>query len=173
MPINADRCWSMPINANQFWSILMLLAPWTRLAPCSWLPGCFGPHSPGSLKPLMGSHWSRESWYTYAIYSHGQCCIKVVPDDYHIYFFGVKIKTVKLVWGWRFLAVRGGLNIFQIDFQTFILSAVACRQISCMTLRRLYMPAQFIQMMAFTQIMDIWTPGITVWDHLNFDTCLQ
>ncbi len=26
------------------------------LAPCSWLPGCFGHHSPGSLKPLTGSH---------------------------------------------------------------------------------------------------------------------
>ena len=24
-------------------------------APCSWLPVCFGPHSPGSLKPLKGS----------------------------------------------------------------------------------------------------------------------
>ncbi len=24
-------------------------------ASCSWLPGCFEPHSPGSLKPLMGS----------------------------------------------------------------------------------------------------------------------
>ncbi len=26
------------------------------LAPCSWLPGCFGPHSPGSLRPPTGSH---------------------------------------------------------------------------------------------------------------------
>ncbi len=24
-------------------------------ASCSWLPGCFGPHSPGSLKPPTGS----------------------------------------------------------------------------------------------------------------------
>ncbi len=31
------------------------------------------------------------------------------------------------------------------------------------------MPAQIIQMMAFTQIVDICTPGITVWDHLNVD----
>ncbi len=23
--------------------------------------------------------------------------------------------------------------------------------------------------MAFTQIMAIWTPAITLWDHLNFD----
>ncbi len=30
------------------------------------------------------------------------------------------------------------------------------------------MPAQIVQMMTFTQIMDIWTPaGITVWDHLK------
>ncbi len=27
------------------------------------------------------------------------------------------------------------------------------------------MPAQIIQMMAFTQIMVIWTPGITLQDH--------
>ena len=29
------------------------------------------------------------------------------------------------------------------------------------------MPAQIIQIIAFTQIMDICTPGITVWDHLK------
>ncbi len=55
---------------------------------------------------------------------------KVVPDGYHRYFLGVKVKTVKLVGGIRFLAVRSGLN------------------------------AQIIQMIAFTPIMDIWTPGI-------------
>ena len=27
-----------------------------------------------------------------------------------------------------------------------------------------------IQMMAFTQIMDIWTPGITLWDYLKVYT---
>ncbi len=26
-------------------------------ACCSWLPCCFGLHSPGSLKPLMGSQY--------------------------------------------------------------------------------------------------------------------
>ncbi len=34
-------------------------------------------------------------------------------------------------------------------------------------LRLLYMPAQIIQMIAFTQIIDIWTPGITLWDQLK------
>ena len=29
------------------------------------------------------------------------------------------------------------------------------------------MPAQIIQIMAFTQIMAIWTPAITLKDHLN------
>ena len=29
------------------------------------------------------------------------------------------------------------------------------------------MPAQIIQMVAFTQFMDIWTPGITLLDHLK------
>ncbi len=29
------------------------------------------------------------------------------------------------------------------------------------------MPALIIQMMAFTQIINIWTSGITVWDHLK------
>ncbi len=31
-----------------------------------------------------------------------------------------------------------------------------------MTLRLLYMSAQIMQMMAFTQIMAIWTPAITL-----------
>ncbi len=56
-------------------------------------------------------------------------CFKVVPGGCHRYFFGVKVKTVKLIGGTR--------------------------------LRLLYMPAQIIQMMAFTQIMAIWTPSIT------------
>ncbi len=55
---------------------------------------------------------------------------KVVLEGYHRYFFGVKVKTVKLIGGRR--------------------------------LRLLYMPAQVIQMMAFTQIMAIWTPAITL-----------
>ncbi len=29
------------------------------------------------------------------------------------------------------------------------------------------MPAKIIQMMAFSKIMAIWTPAITLWDHLN------
>ena len=40
-----------------------------------------------------------------------KCIIKVVPDVYHRYFFGVKVKTVKFVTGRRFLAVRSGLNV--------------------------------------------------------------
>ncbi len=38
---------------------LISSAPWpcslVIFASCSWLPGCLGPHSPGSLKPLTGS----------------------------------------------------------------------------------------------------------------------
>ena len=36
---------------------------------------------------------------------------KVVPGGYHRYFFGVKVKTVKLIGGTRFLAARSGLNL--------------------------------------------------------------
>ncbi len=75
---------------------------------------------------------------------------KVVLEGYHRYFFGVKVKTVKLIGGRRFLAARSGLMV-QI------------------TLRLLYMPAQIIQMMAVTRIMAIWTPAITLQDHLKFE----
>ncbi len=37
--------------------------------------------------------------------------IKVVPDSCYRYLFRVKVKTVKLVGGRRFLAVRNGLNV--------------------------------------------------------------
>ena len=37
--------------------------------------------------------------------------LKVVPGGYHRYFFGVKVKTVKLIGGTRFLAARSGLNV--------------------------------------------------------------
>ncbi len=36
-----------------------------------------------------------------------------------------------------------------------------------MTLRLLCMPAQMIQTMSFTQIMDIWRPGRSLEDHLK------
>ncbi len=36
---------------------------------------------------------------------------KVVPGGCHRYFFGVKLKTVKLIGGTRFLAARSGLNV--------------------------------------------------------------
>ncbi len=36
---------------------------------------------------------------------------KVVPGGCHRYFFGVKVKTVKLIGGTRFLAARSGLNV--------------------------------------------------------------
>ncbi len=35
----------------------------------------------------------------------------MVPEGYHTYFFGVKVKTVKLTGGTRFLAARSGLNV--------------------------------------------------------------
>ncbi len=60
-------------------------------------------------------------------------CLKVVLEGYHRYIFGVKVKTVKLIGGRKFLAAKSGL-----------------------------MPAQIIRMMAFTQIMAIWTPAITL-----------
>ena len=57
-----------------------------------------------------------------------ECKVKVVRDGYHRYFFGVKVNTVKLIGRRRILAARSDLK-----------------------------PTQFIQMMAFTQIMVIWT----------------
>ncbi len=35
----------------------------------------------------------------------------LVLEGYHRYFFGVKVKTVKLIEGKRFLATRSGLNV--------------------------------------------------------------
>ncbi len=35
----------------------------------------------------------------------------MVPGGYHRYFFGVKVKTVKLIGGTRFLAARNGLEV--------------------------------------------------------------
>ena len=37
--------------------------------------------------------------------------LKVVLHRSHGYFFGVKIKTVKLIGGRRFLAARSGFNV--------------------------------------------------------------
>ena len=62
--------------------------------------------------------------------------LKVVLEGYHRYFFRVKFKTVKLIGGRR----SNGLD----DIKAAI------------------MPAQIIQMMAFTRIMAIWTPAITL-----------
>ena len=36
---------------------------------------------------------------------------KVVLESYHRYFFGVKVKTVKLIVEKRFLAAKSGLNV--------------------------------------------------------------
>ncbi len=41
----------------------------------------------------------------------GMSELKVVPGGCHRYFFGVKVKTVKLVGGTRFLAATSGLNV--------------------------------------------------------------
>ncbi len=37
--------------------------------------------------------------------------LKVVLEGYHRYFFGVKVKTVKLIGGRRFLEARSGLMV--------------------------------------------------------------
>ncbi len=63
--------------------------------------------------------------------------VKVVLHRSHGYFFGVKVKSVKLIGRRRFLAARSGLNV------------------------------RIIQMMAFIQIMDIWRPGRSLEDHLK------
>ncbi len=70
----------------------------------------------------------------------GLSIFKVVLEGYHRYFFRVKVETVTLILGRRFVAARSGLNVRRL----------------------LYMPAQIIQMMAFTKIMAIWTPAITL-----------
>ncbi len=35
----------------------------------------------------------------------------MVLEGYHRYFFGVKVKTVELIGGRRYLAARSGLNV--------------------------------------------------------------
>ncbi len=40
-------------------------------------------------------------------------------------------------------------------------------------LRLLFMPAQIIQTMTFTQIMDIWRPGRSLEDHLKMSKNLE
>ncbi len=64
--------------------------------------------------PLQMSHFQHmaaflsndEYVYLRSFYLH----FKVVPGGYHRYFFGVKVKAVKLIGGTRFLAARSGLN---------------------------------------------------------------
>ena len=74
------------------------------------------------------SYGITQNWYTFHI-SHeafhlrtnkllllllqnlrGNEMLKVVLGGYHRFFFGVKVKTVKLIGGRRYLAVRSGLN---------------------------------------------------------------
>ena len=69
--------------------------------------------------------------------------IKVVLQGFHRYFFWVK--TVRLIGGSQ------GEDFWQPLAASMLL----------------YMPAQIIQMMAFTQIMAIWTPEISLQDHLK------
>ncbi len=40
---------------------------------------------------------------------HKTLTVKVVLEGYYRYFFGVKVKTVNLIGGRRFLAARSGL----------------------------------------------------------------
>ncbi len=46
-----------------------------------------------------------------SLVSMGVSIFKVVPGGCDRYFFGVKVKTVKLIGGTRFLAARSGLNV--------------------------------------------------------------
>ncbi len=69
----------------------------------------------------------------------------MVLQSFYRYIFGVKVKTVfkkKLMGGRRFLAARSGLDVG-----------------TCLP--------KVIQMMAFTQIMAIWTPGISLQGQLK------
>ncbi len=52
--------------------------------------------------------------------------LKVVPEGYHRYFFGVKVKAVKLIGGRRFLAARSGLNVR--TYSKSILRLLLCLQ---------------------------------------------
>ena len=71
----------------------------------------------------------------------------------HGYYFAVEVKSVQLIGRRRFLPARSGLNGSYL--------------MVWMALRLLCMPAQIIQTMAFTQIMDIWRPGRSLEDHLK------
>ncbi len=56
--------------------------------------------------PTVVSGWKPRVWLTYFTF-----LFKVVLGGCHRYFFGVKVKTVKLIGGTRFLASRSGLNV--------------------------------------------------------------
>ncbi len=52
-PLPAPQIFSSaPCSLNYFLCSLIV----RLFSPCSRLPGCFGPHSPGSLKPHAGAH---------------------------------------------------------------------------------------------------------------------
>ncbi len=73
-------------------------------------------------------------------------CIKAVLGGYNGQFFRVKVETAKLIVGRWFFAAMSSLK------------------------GKVYsnMSAKVIQTMAFTQIMVMWTPWISFWDHLNY-----
>ncbi len=69
---------------------------------------------PIELDGVPGYPCIRESYVRFSGKSP-KACFKVVPEGYHKYFFGVKVKTVKLIGGTRFLAARSGLNGIHTD----------------------------------------------------------
>ncbi len=51
----------------------------------------------------------------------------MVPGGYHRYFFGVKVKNVKLIGGTRFLAARSGLNVRTYGLDDLKAAIYACQ----------------------------------------------
>ena len=91
---------------------------------------------------------------------------KVVPEGYHRYFFEVKVKTVNLI-HYRTTCYQFVPHLVAVE-SSFVYenTRIGGRRFLAVG-SGLYMPVQIIQMMAFTQIMAIWTSWITLQDHLK------
>ncbi len=80
-------------------------------ASCSWLPGGFGPHSPGSLKPLTGSHlllkvnWNRTCPFFHqeeGVIQYPLKFSKIRLDSLKIFFIVLTciFPCWSCIWGW-------------------------------------------------------------------------
>ncbi len=95
---------------------------------------------------------------------------KVVLHSYYGWFFGVKVETVILIGGRWFSASMRGLNERTYCNMSAQSDHTCQNEPKCVSVTRnawVLAGLSMISMMTFTQIMAIWTPGITLQDHLN------